>query len=209
MPQTPSAKSSETVTRIIAAAKDVFAEEGYAGARVDEIARRAGVNKAALYYHIGDKEALYAEAIHDVIGATSRKIAEEIARIADPEEKLRTYVRSLTETISRNPQLPRIMMRELASGGQHLPEVFFQDIALVFNTITGIIEDGVRSGVFVETIPLLVHLMTMGSIFFSKVSGPLIATHPAAPETLKNLDPKLLSVVDAEIERLILRSIKA
>lgn len=209
MPQTPSTKSSETVARIIAAAKDVFAEEGYAGARVDEIAQRAGVNKAALYYHIGDKQALYAEVIHDVIGATGRKIAEDIARISEPEEKLRTYIRSLTEAVSRNPQLPRIMIRELAAGGQHLPDVFFQDIALIFSAITDIIADGVRAGVFVETIPLLVHLMAMGAIIFSKVSGPMIISHPATPEVLRNLDPQLLPLIDTEIERLILRSIKA
>lgn len=209
MQQAVSERKGETVARIIAAAKDVFAEEGFAGARVDEIAHRAGVNKATLYYHIGDKQALYAEVIHDVIGATGQKIAEEIARMTDPEEKLRIYIRSLTETISRNPEIPRIMMRELASGGQNLPDVFFQDLALVFATITGIVEDGVRSGVFVETIPLLVHLMTMGAIIVTKVSGPIIIKHPGMAEVLRNLDPSLFPLVDAEIERLILRSIKS
>ena len=57
MPQELSARKGETVTRILAAAKEVFAEVGFAGARVDEIARRADVNKASLYYHIGDKKA--------------------------------------------------------------------------------------------------------------------------------------------------------
>jgi len=54
-------KRTETASHILEVAKDVFAEQGFAGARVDEIARRAGVNKATLYYQIGDKKALYAE----------------------------------------------------------------------------------------------------------------------------------------------------
>lgn len=42
--------------RILAAAEEVFAEKGFDGARVDEIARRAGVNKALLYYYFESKE---------------------------------------------------------------------------------------------------------------------------------------------------------
>ncbi len=68
-------RARETIDRIISAAKDVFAEKGFAGARVDEIAQRADVNKAALYYHIGDKKALYAEVIHRVIGAAAERLA--------------------------------------------------------------------------------------------------------------------------------------
>jgi len=43
-------KGTETTARILEAARDEFAEKGFAGARVDTIARRAGVNKATLYY---------------------------------------------------------------------------------------------------------------------------------------------------------------
>ena len=53
------APPSQTRERIVGAASAIFADKGFAGARVDEIARRAGVNKAMLYYHVGDKQALY------------------------------------------------------------------------------------------------------------------------------------------------------
>lgn len=61
-------KSDKTVERILAAARTVFSEKGYNGAHVDEIAERAGVNKATLYYQIGDKDTLYANVIHQVLG---------------------------------------------------------------------------------------------------------------------------------------------
>ncbi len=44
---------------ILKAAARVFAEKGWSGARVDEIAAEAGLNKAMLYYRVGDKEELY------------------------------------------------------------------------------------------------------------------------------------------------------
>ena len=61
-------KSNKTTERILVAARTVFAEKGYNGAHVDEIAGRAGVNKATIYYQIGDKDSLYANVIHQIIG---------------------------------------------------------------------------------------------------------------------------------------------
>src|SRR5438105_15926018 len=57
---------------ILAAAFQEFAEQGFAGARVDRIARRAGINKRMLYHYFGDKEALFRQVLR-------RKIAERKA----------------------------------------------------------------------------------------------------------------------------------
>jgi AcrR family transcriptional regulator len=61
-------RPGETSEAILKAATEIFSEAGYDGARVDEIARRAGVNKASLYYHIGDKKALYTRVLKNVFG---------------------------------------------------------------------------------------------------------------------------------------------
>jgi|JI10StandDraft_1071094.scaffolds.fasta_scaffold542421_2 TetR/AcrR family transcriptional regulator len=63
MTQTPS-----TQERILQAAVEVFAEDGFAGARIDKIAALAGCNKQLLYHHFGDKEALYAAVIEAELG---------------------------------------------------------------------------------------------------------------------------------------------
>lgn len=55
----PAASAERTRASVLRAAIDEFAEHGLAGGRVDRIARRAGVNKQALYYHFGDKDALF------------------------------------------------------------------------------------------------------------------------------------------------------
>jgi AcrR family transcriptional regulator len=198
---------SETVTRILDAAKDVFAEKGFAGARVDEIARRAGVNKAALYYHIGDKKALYAEAIHDVIGAAAEKIANGIEKVKTPEDKMRTYLRTLAATFDENPQLPRMMMREMASGGQNLSEVFFQDLFSLFRTLSGIIDEGKRKGTFIDTFPLLVHFMAIGATVLYKTVAPILLAARNVPDELKKLGKDVSGAAAGEIEKLILRTI--
>jgi len=76
-------KGQETSRRILEVAKEV----GYEGAHVDEIARRARVNKATIYYHIGDKETLYAEVIHTVLGNTAERISRDIRSTDSPQEK--------------------------------------------------------------------------------------------------------------------------
>ncbi|MGD6740998.1 TetR/AcrR family transcriptional regulator [Streptomyces sp. BH106] len=53
--------SGDSRTRLLESAKDVFAEKGYAGARVQEIADRAGVNKQLINYYFGGKSGIYAE----------------------------------------------------------------------------------------------------------------------------------------------------
>jgi AcrR family transcriptional regulator len=203
-----SEKSSETVERILRAARDIFAEAGFAGARVDEIARRAGVNKATLYYHIGDKKALYAEVIHSIIGGLARGLAENITDDLSHEDKIRTYVRTLSEIMDRNPQLPRIMMREIASGGKNLPDIFSQDLVSVLTILTRIIESGIRDGVFIETMPLLVHFMTLGPNIIYKSVVPILLNKRNIPEALKTLEQDISGRISGEIEKLILRAIK-
>ena len=67
--------AAATQERIIEAASAEFAAHGIAGARVDEIAARAGVNKRMLYYYFGSKEQLFREIL-------KRKLAERVASAA-------------------------------------------------------------------------------------------------------------------------------
>lgn len=200
-------KGTDTISRILTAARDEFAEKGFAGARVDEIARRAGVNKATLYYHIGDKKALYAEVIHDVVGTAVMRLSEGIAGAGSPEDKIRTYIRILARTFDENPQMPRIMMREIASGGQNLPSVFFEDLMSIIRTLGVIIEEGKHLGVFSEAMPLLVHFMAIGATVVYKSVIPMVLAKQAVPTELKDIGDNLSGAVAGEIERLILKAL--
>lgn len=203
-----SEKSAITIDRILSTARDVFAEAGFAGARVDEIARRAGVNKATLYYHIGDKKALYAEVIHGIIGGVARDLENKIMHDLSPEDKIRTYVRTISGIMDRNPQMPRIMMREIASGGKNLPDVFFKDFISVLTTLTRIIESGIKDGCFIDTMPLVVHFMTLGPNIIYKAVAPIILNNRNMPKKLKNMEHDISGSVADEIEKLILRAIR-
>ena len=74
--------------RILAAAAREFAERGYAGARVDRIARRARVNKAMLYYHFRSKQGLYRALLRQTFARAGARLQEVAASHAPPADKL-------------------------------------------------------------------------------------------------------------------------
>lgn len=204
----PEEKRSGTVARILQSAADVFSEVGFAGARVDEIAERAGVNKAMIYYHIGDKETLYANVISNVIGNTAETIAREIKDIHEPEEKLKIYIRTFARNIDDNPQVAPIMMREVASGGGHLPEVVARDIFRIVSVLGRILKEGEEKGVFMKTTPFLLHMMVAGAAIIYKTSTPIRARYDWLPKPIKNLSDKISGDIAGEIEKLILKAVK-
>lgn len=206
--QTLKEKQGETIRRILDAAGNVFSEVGFAGARMDEIAKRARVNKATIYYHLGDKKALYAEVLHDIIGNAFERSLREVKDAQSPEEKLKAYIRSVTNNMDQHPHLAPIIMREQASGGQNLPETIARVFANIIGAVNDILEEGVREGVFIKTIPFIVHSMVIGCVMFYQASDPIRSKYAIFPEALKKLDKNFSGSVAGELEKLVLRAVK-
>jgi len=201
-------KSNKTVEKILTAARAAFAENGYSGAHMDNIARRAGVNKATLYYQIGDKDALYASVIHQVLGNIARQIADAVSAAGTPQEKLSAYIYSIASAVDKNPELPSIMLREVASDAAHLPRVVAEDIASVLTILTGILAEGKKKGLFEDIPPFLVHSMITGTLlFFTKVS-PIKDRQLWLPDAVKHADKKLKCGTGKEVAKLVLKAIR-
>lgn len=160
-------------TRILQAATHIFAQHGYAGARVDDIAREAGVNKAMVYYHVGDKDHLYATVIGEVIDRALGAMQPAIAAAPSPEQKLRSVIRVIGETATANPALPPLILREIAAGGAGIPEFALRKMAEVFRTVGMILRDGARAGAFREVDPVITHMLIAGSVFLLVAGAPL------------------------------------
>src|SRR5437879_10091446 len=83
----------KTRAAILKAALEEFSNEGVAGARTDEIARRAGVNKALLYYYFKDKEGLYGAALEQVFSGLSARVMAVLERQdLPPRQRLLHYL---------------------------------------------------------------------------------------------------------------------
>lgn len=159
--------------RILAAAAEVFAEIGYAGARVDEIAARAGVNKAMLYYHVGDKDKLYATVLTETVDRVPPILRAAIAEKDTPAQKLQCVLDTLATLPETNPHFVPIMLREIASGGATLPDEMLRRMAAIFGVVAEVLGDGVKKRAFRKTDPLLTHVTLIGSMIFLIASQPV------------------------------------
>jgi TetR/AcrR family transcriptional regulator len=205
-PNTHQTRKTATRRQILAAAVHEFAEGGYAGATMDKIARKAGVNKATIYYHIGDKQALYAAVLHDVFGRVAQSILENVGEAATPLEKLKAYFSTIERTIFEHPDIPRIMLREVASKGEHLPHIVISDFIQIFLKLSGILHEGERQGLFIKTSPFIVHFMTVGPYIFLKNLEGLIQRNQELAR-IQGLHPHTFEEMKTEIEKLLLNAL--
>lgn len=139
--QVPERRQDEgTREKILAAARAEFIENGLRGARMQEIANRAGVNKALLHYHFRDKESLYRAVLELVTQRMRNEIfatfspAEEIP----PEESIRRLVRTYVMALHEHPDMVGLVLRELADGGRNLAEVLGGVAPMVRQVLGGV-----------------------------------------------------------------------
>jgi TetR/AcrR family transcriptional regulator len=114
---TPVSKPSSgagTRDRILEAARTDFAEYGQAGARVDRIARSAGVNKAMIYYHFHSKEDLHREVVGEFFRRMIGRVQAQASEFGTLEQVFRAIADTHIHMCLSEPELVRIVLRELA-----------------------------------------------------------------------------------------------
>jgi len=113
--------SEDSRARLLEAAKDVFAEKGYAGARVQEIADRAGVNKQLINYYFGGKNGIYAE--------LGRQWLKSETELQDPELPYDELVLGYLRNNFADPRGVRLEAWSELTGRPDAPEPATEDLA--------------------------------------------------------------------------------
>ncbi|MCX8071946.1 MAG: TetR/AcrR family transcriptional regulator [Candidatus Binatia bacterium] len=110
-----------TKARILAAAEEVFAAKGFAGASTREIADKAGVNISSLHYHWESKETLYFAVFQDVydrIVAVIRSALEQQKPGKDRGRTIETVMGTLFDFFADHPTIPRLLVRRLVENDE-------------------------------------------------------------------------------------------
>jgi AcrR family transcriptional regulator len=172
-PRSPAQRDPDrTRAAILAAATAEFSAKGLDGARVDAIARRAGVNKRMLYHYFGDKEALYLAVLESSYAAI--RSAELELHLADqhPVEGMRMLVRFTWDYLIAHPEFLSLLATEnlhRANNLKKLPSMRRLHSPLI-GMISQLLDDGARQGVFredVDPMQLYISIAALGFFYLS------------------------------------------
>jgi TetR/AcrR family transcriptional regulator len=110
------ARSERTRASILAAAETLFAERGFAGTRLEDVAAEVGIRRASIVYYFADKPALYDAVLADVFGGLLARIEPVLITREPLAERAVAAVSVWIDTIAARPSTARILLREVADG---------------------------------------------------------------------------------------------
>jgi AcrR family transcriptional regulator len=169
-------------TAILDAAAAVFAEDGYAGARIDVIAARAGVNKAMLYYRVGDKKELYRRVVLRGQAGMRDAIIGCMESASGAPETMKAVIERVSELAFADGLLPSIILRELAGGAKNLPEEGREGIRRLMTMVRSMVSMGVEEGTFRKIDPVSLQFAIIGAVFTLSLTIALrTELNPAQP----------------------------
>jgi len=161
-----------TRNKLLTAARREFASSGLAGARVDEIAARAGVNKQLVYHYFGDKDALYLavlEWVYDEIRTQERKL--NLTGLP-PEKAIKKLIESSFDHLARHPDFITLLNDENRNGASHVrASQKLEDMhSPLVSMVSKILKEGERSGIFrkgINPVHLYISIAGLSYFFFS------------------------------------------
>jgi TetR/AcrR family transcriptional regulator len=115
---------SETEERIFQAALEEFALHGRSGARLQNVADRANINKALVHYYFRNKDTLYERIFEYIVQRYLSTVGESIADSTDFRSMLETFIGRFIDLIDHNPGVFRVMLHEILSGAPVLRSRF-------------------------------------------------------------------------------------
>lgn len=176
--------STDTEEKILEAALQVFSMKGKDGARMHEIANRAGINKALLHYYFRSKDRLYDRVFEYVVAKLVRSFGTRLRDAQDLDELIHVFVNNYIDFAQNNLAVVRLMVGEHLAGGHRATDrikAMMQSADAPLRVFVDRLEAAAASG---EIRPVDPHqtLITVvsASVFFFVVFSTLEAIVPLA-----------------------------
>jgi TetR/AcrR family fatty acid metabolism transcriptional regulator len=132
--------------RILDAAIDVIAENGFFNARINEIAQRAGVADGTVYLYFKNKEHILRDAIASVFQQFFAQIRDGLDEATTCRDRLEIIARLHLEALSERRNLAILMQTELRQSANFIEGFSHQHIIDYLNLVRGVVKQGVESG---------------------------------------------------------------
>jgi TetR/AcrR family transcriptional regulator len=185
--------------RISGAAGRLFAQHGYAGTSMADVAEAAGVSKATVFHHFRSKRALYDSLIGDAVAGFREQLVPLLEAADAPEAGLRSFAEAHVQRLTRLRGTLRLIMREMVEGSPETREAMTsgemaRNLALVVDALR---RAQARGSIRADADPGLAAFVLLCTSWFLSQTASVIRRHPDLAVTAT---PELYA---AELARLL------
>jgi AcrR family transcriptional regulator len=160
--------------QIVNAAREIFQQKGYDGARMQDIADAAGINKALLHYYFKNKDLLFEAVFQEALAKLMGPVLQVLGSSEAIEWKVTALVTTYMDVLMSNLHIPAFVLHELTRNPQRLAEFVGKQKVGGIQVFLSQLEQGMIEGRYKKMDPrqALVHLLSM--IVFPFVARPVI-----------------------------------
>lgn len=159
-------KEPEKRDRLIAIARQLFAESGFAGTSLTRIALAAGLSKPALFHHFKNKDDLYEIVLYSTVGRLAQVIGESNLSDGSYEARLCELGGRLADYFGENPDAAQLLLREFVDGGPFTRGSGRQQVRVTLHIAVAFIEAGQKAGEFIADDARRLVLAATGHLLF-------------------------------------------
>jgi TetR/AcrR family transcriptional regulator len=170
-------KAERTRAAILAAAERLFARQGYAATRLDDVADAVGVKRAALFYYFRDKQALYDAVIEDSFRELVAGVEAALSARGPIGPRFEAAVEAWVDAIQARPALARLILRHAADAEERPAQPPFPAAERLLRRAWALFEEGRRRGELepLHADPFHVASALMGAtVFYVSALAPLL-----------------------------------
>lgn len=150
--------------RIIVAAEKIFAAKGLDGARVDEIASAAKINKRMIYHYFGGKEELYIEVLRENYKKVVDVGNQALSTDEDILHRVKGFISQYFYFLAENEKFVRLIHWESLHGGRYSRQILPDIAAATMPQLQTLLEQGVSQGVFRQDLDIRHLIISINAI---------------------------------------------
>lgn len=198
-------KTENTETEILIAAKEIFQQKGMAGARMQEIADKAKINKALLHYYYRSKQLLFEAVFKSAFSMLAPQLNKVLNDDSDLFEKIRKFTENYVSFVIKHPYLPNFVIQELNKNPEFVQKLRSEKNFPSIEKFKLQVSDAIKQGIIkpIEAEQLFINIISLN--IFPFIGEPLLMA-------LVNVDKesynKILENRKTEVAEFIINSIK-
>ncbi|HZH96104.1 MAG TPA: TetR/AcrR family transcriptional regulator [Flavisolibacter sp.] len=196
---------TSTEEKILLAARKIFVDKGLEGARMQDIADEAGINKAMLHYYFRSKGKLFDTIFTDVAKDFLPKLFAILAAATPLFEKIRLFCDAYIEQEIKTPYVPVFIINEINRDPGALVQRIMQVGKPPFDVVVVQIKKEAKAGIIKPVEPMELLLTTLSLCIFPYLVKPMV-------QTITGMDTEQFNTMmknrSAAVSRMIIDSIK-